>query len=115
MAGHAQLTVNYGLRWEYYPFATRDHRGLERYDPYTNLVLLGGIGQVPTDTGVEVSKRQFGPRIGIAYRLQQKWVLRAGFGISIDPYPFSRPLRDNYRPSPTASSRGTPRLRLLGR
>ncbi|HTM47190.1 MAG TPA: carboxypeptidase regulatory-like domain-containing protein, partial [Bryobacteraceae bacterium] len=90
------LTVNYGLRWEYYPFATRDHRGLERYDPATNQVLLGGIGNVPTDTGVEISKRNFGPRLGIAYRLHQKWVLRAGYGISIDPYPFSRPLRDNY-------------------
>jgi hypothetical protein len=90
------LTINYGLRWEYYPFSTRDHRGQERYDPATNKVLLGGIGSVPTDTGVEVSKRQFGPRLGLAWRVQQKWVLRAGFGISIDPYPLSRPLRDNY-------------------
>jgi hypothetical protein len=90
------LTINYGLRWEYYPFATRDHRGLERYDPATNKVLVGGIGDVPTDTGVVISKRNFGPRLGIAYRLGQKWVLRAGYGISIDPYPFSRPLRDGY-------------------
>jgi hypothetical protein len=91
-----KLTINYGVRWEYYPFGTRDHRGLERYDPATNRVLVGGIGQVPTDTGVQVSKRQFGPRLGLAYRLGQKWVARAGFGISIDPYPFARPLRDNY-------------------
>lgn len=90
------LTINYGLRWEYYPLATRDHRGLERYDPGTNRVLLGGIGIVPTDTGVVVCKKQFGPRLGIAWRVRQKWVLRGGFGISIDPYPFSRPLRDNY-------------------
>jgi hypothetical protein len=90
------LTLNYGVRWEYYPFATRAHRGLERYDLGLNRVLIGGVGEVPQDTGVEVSKTQLGPRLGIAYRLRQKWVLRAGYGISIDPYPFARPLRDNY-------------------
>jgi hypothetical protein len=90
------LTLNFGIRWEYYPFATRDHRGLERYDLATNRVLIGGIGQVPQNTGVDVSETLFGPRVGIAYRLQQKWVFRAGYGISIDPYPFARPLRDSY-------------------
>jgi len=90
------LTLNYGVRWEYYPFATRAHRGLERYDLGINRVLIGGVGAVPQDTDVDVSKTQFGPRLGIAYRLRQKWVLRAGYGLSIDPYPFARPLRDNY-------------------
>jgi hypothetical protein len=90
------LTLNLGVRWEYYPVATRAHRGLERYDAAINRVLLGGIGEIPDNTGVEVSKRHFAPRVGIAWRLRQKWVWRAGYGMSIDPYPFARPLRDNY-------------------
>lgn len=83
------LTLNLGLRWEYYPMMTRDHRGLERYDPETNTVLVGGVGDVPDDTGVEVSKRLFGPRFGLAYRLRSRTVLRAGYGISTDPYPMA--------------------------
>jgi hypothetical protein len=91
-----RLTINLGLRWEYYPFMTRDHRGVERYDWTTNKVLIGGVGSVPDSTGITVSKKLFAPRAGFAYRIGDDWVVRAGYGISIDPYPLGRPLRDNY-------------------
>lgn len=90
-----KLTVNYGIRYEYYPFATRDHRGGERYDPDTDKVLVGGLGNVPRDTGVDVGKGQLAPRLGIAYRMTDKTVVRAGYGISIDPNSF-RVMRDAY-------------------
>lgn len=90
-----KLTVNYGMRYEYYPFSTRDHRGGERYDPVTDKVLIGGLGGEPTDTGVDVGKGQLAPRLGIAYRVNEKTVIRAGYGISIDPNSF-RSLRDAY-------------------
>jgi TonB dependent receptor len=41
-----KLTVNYGVRYEFYPFATRDHFGGNRYDPGTNLAYLGGVNGV---------------------------------------------------------------------
>jgi hypothetical protein len=90
-----KLTFSYGLRYEYYPFATRDHRGGERYDPITDKVLIGGLGDVPTDTGVDVGNGQIAPRLGLAYRATEKTVFRAGYGISIDPNSF-RNLRDAY-------------------
>lgn len=90
-----KLTVNYGMRFERYPFATRDHRGGERYDPETDLVLIGGLGNTPTDTGVRVPRLQAAPRIGIAYRANDRTVIRAGYGISIDPDSFRR-MRDSY-------------------
>jgi hypothetical protein len=91
-----QLTLNLGLRWEYYPMVVRDTRGVERYDWTTNRMLIGGLGSVPTDTGVTVSKKLFAPRVGIAYRLDDKTVLRTGYGISIDPFPLAIPLRSSY-------------------
>jgi hypothetical protein len=90
------LTLNLGLRWEYYPMVVRDTRGVERFDPSTNLVLIGGVGSVPMDAGVRVSKSLFAPRFGLAYRIRPKLVARLGYGISIDPFPLAIPMRSNY-------------------
>ena len=79
------LTINYGLRYEYYPIYSHDHYGAVRYDPATYSILVGGQGGVPWDTGATASKKDFGPRLGLAYRLGSKTVVRSGYGISIDP------------------------------
>jgi len=90
------LTINLGLRYEYYPLMTRADRGLERWEPNTNMVLIGGRGGNPDSVGITVSKKLFAPRIGIAYRLGASTVFRTGYGITYDPLPFSRPLRGPY-------------------
>jgi hypothetical protein len=90
------LTLNLGLRWEYYPLMTREDRGIERLDYSTFQVLLGGVGDVPKDLGIKVSKKLFAPRLGAAYRLGKKTVFRAGYGITYNPIPWSRPLRGFY-------------------
>ncbi|HXG56458.1 MAG TPA: TonB-dependent receptor [Vicinamibacterales bacterium] len=90
-----QLTLNYGMRYEYYPFATRADRGGERYDPITDEVIVGGLGGNPQNAGVDVGSGQLAPRLGIAYRVTEKTVARVGFGISVDPNSF-RNLRDAY-------------------
>jgi len=79
------LTVNYGLRWEYYPIYSHDHYGAVRYDPVSHNILVGGLGGVPWDTGASATKNGFAPRLGLAYRLGSKTVVRTGYGISIDP------------------------------
>jgi hypothetical protein len=91
-----RLTLNLGLRYEYYPLITRRDRGIERWDPATNLVYLGRIGGNPDNVGITVSKKLFAPRVGFAYRLTENTVVRSGYGITYDPLPFSRPLRGLY-------------------
>jgi TonB dependent receptor-like, beta-barrel len=91
-----KLTVTAGLRYELYPLMTRAASGIERYDPNTNNVYLGGRGNVPEDVGITVSHKLFAPRAGIAYRLGDKTVIRSGYGLNYDPLPFSRPLRGFY-------------------
>jgi hypothetical protein len=90
------LTINIGLRYEYYPLMTRAGKGIERYDPNTNQVFLGGRGNVPDNAGITVSHKLFAPRVGLAYRIGAKTVIRSGYGINYDPIPFSRPLRGWY-------------------
>ena len=90
------MTISIGLRYELYPIPTRAHRGLEIYDVATNKVVIGGVGDVPMDAGISDSNLLFSPRVGIAYRLGPKWVVRAGYGINTDPYSLARPFRTNY-------------------
>lgn len=91
-----KLTFSFGTRWEYFPIPTRADRGLERYNPTTNMMEIGGVGSVPLDLGVEVSKRMFAPRFGLAYRVTPSFVVRAGYGLTNDPYALARPLRTNH-------------------
>jgi hypothetical protein len=89
------LTLNLGLRWEYYPFATADHGGVKLFDPTTGNVLIGGFGNTPLDNGVDVGHGQLLPRFGLAYRWGSKMVIRAGYGMSADSNNW-RFFRNNY-------------------
>ena len=91
-----KLTLDYGVRWEYFPVPTRTDRGVESYDPATNKVLVCGAGSVPKDCGIRISKRRFAPRLGLAYRITDSLVLRAGYGITNDPFMGTELLRAEY-------------------
>lgn len=99
-----KLTLNVGVRYEYYPLMDRgDGRGIERWDPATNIVTIGGVGNVPKANGMSVSKKLFSPRLGLAWRLNDHTVMRAGYSISYNPMVVSRPLRGLY-PSTIAAN-----------
>jgi len=104
-----KLTVNFGTRYEYFPMPRRADRGMERYNFDTDQMLVCGIGNIPEDCGTRVSKWYFSPRVGLAYRANDRTVIRSGFGINWDPWNLARPLRTNYPvlaalniPAPTA-------------
>ncbi len=93
---NSKFTFSIGTRWEYFAVPTRADRGLERYNPTTNKMEIGGVGSVPEDMGVKVSKRLFAPRAGLAYRFTPTLVVRAGYGLTNDPYALARPMRTNH-------------------
>jgi hypothetical protein len=74
-----KLTASVGLRWEYYPVPGRADRGFEKFDLATNRLLLCGIANNPADCNIKVQKDLFTPRLGIAYRPFDTFVVRAGF------------------------------------
>ena len=90
------LTLSYGLRWEYFPMPTRKDQGIGLYNPATNNVEICGYQLVPASCNIKMSTKMFAPRIGLAYRLSPTFVIRAGYGITNDPYSLDRPFKYNY-------------------
>ena len=78
-----KLTLSLGLRWDKYTPVTPGRKGgIANFDLATGNILLGGLGNVPDSTGVYTPNTDFAPRLGVAYQLTSKTVLRAGLGRS---------------------------------
>jgi hypothetical protein len=85
----ARLSVSYGVRWNYLPLPTRDTHGLEEYIFSTNQVEICGIAGNPAQCDYHVSMKEFAPNLGLAYKLTNTLVMRAGAGINFDPAPLA--------------------------
>jgi hypothetical protein len=82
-----KLTANLGVRWELYPGATPQFPGgFSQYNPTTNNLVLAGIGGNPMNLGMQSRPHDFAPRVGFAYRVSDKTVVRTGFGVSFAPF-----------------------------
>jgi len=108
-----KLTINYGVRFEIYPVAYRDHTGISFLDvtlPQTANVEIGGVNNNPENAGVNMGHGFWAPRLGIAYRLDEKTVIRTGGGFTADPDSL-RYLRDSFPwdldPNYTGTGTGT--------
>src|SRR3989442_310259 len=67
-----KLTLTYGLRWEWFPVPRKDHTGINRFDPATGQVITGGLSGLPLNGGATSGPGLFLPRVGIAYRYNDK-------------------------------------------
>ena len=79
------LTLNLGLRWEIYFPETVNGAGQGGFaDLTTGAFRVAGYG--PYDTAMNVQKdfKNLAPRVGIAYQLDPKTVIRTGYGRSFD-------------------------------
>jgi hypothetical protein len=74
-----KLTLNLGLRWEYESPLTIAHNIYSRFDPATGQMLVAGVNASPS-LNINTPKNDFSPRIGLAYSIDQKTVIRAAFG-----------------------------------
>lgn len=96
-----KLTLDYGIRWEFYQPATpRFKGGFSNYNADLNQLEVAGYGNVPMNLGMKANYKNFAPRLGIAYRLTEKDVVRMGFGISFLPfadntYAYNFPVKQN--------------------
>jgi len=75
-----KLTLNLGLRYEYESPMTSSNNIYSRVDPVSGQVLFANINSSPS-LGLEARRLNFAPRVGLAYSVTPKTVVRTGFGI----------------------------------
>jgi hypothetical protein len=85
------ITLDLGLRHEFYTPVVGFHgkAGMVNYNPDTNTLLVAGYGDIPENLGVKPYWKNFNPRTGISWRLNEANVLRAGYGVSAEGGPSS--------------------------
>jgi len=100
------ITADLGLRWEYYtPLTGIAGKGaLANYDPSTHTIQVAGYGAFDEALNVKSNFTHFAPRTGITWRVDDKSVMRAGYGASTIPFPdnryaFNYPVKQNYNGS----------------
>ena len=104
-----KLTVDLGLRYELYPPATpRKAGGFVNFNPATDQLVLAGVDGNASNLGMKTDLKNLAPRLGASYRISDKTVARAGFGISYVPfvdnsYAYNYPIKTStyYTFSPT--------------
>lgn len=87
-----KLTINYGLRWDVYVPRYEKLGNLSTFDPSVPNPAAGGrpgalvfFGTGPGRNGysrvADIDWKGFAPRLGLAYQITEKTVLRGGYGI----------------------------------
>ena len=77
-----RLTLNLGVRYEFAtPQWERDNHQAN-WDPTTNSLVYATNGSLASRALVNPRYNNWDPRLGLAYRLTSKTVIRAGYGIS---------------------------------
>jgi hypothetical protein len=91
-----KLTLNIGLRWEIPLPKSEAFNRQSGFDPTVPnpgadnipgaLVFLGDCSTcIHRSSFQDAYFKEFGPRLGIAYQISNKWVFRGGYGISYSP------------------------------
>jgi hypothetical protein len=78
---NSKLTLNLGLRYEITsPVYDADNR-LSNFDPASNSIITAQSGSIEKRTLRQQRWNNFAPRLGLAYQLGAKTVIRTGYGL----------------------------------
>ncbi len=95
-----RLTLDYGLRWDYESYGHEEYYRESNFDPNLPNPSAGGLPGATQYEGYGAGRCNctfahtypfaFGPRLGMAYQITPKTVLRAGWGIAYGQTPGTR-------------------------
>ncbi|HEX4168896.1 MAG TPA: TonB-dependent receptor, partial [Bryobacteraceae bacterium] len=124
---NSKLTVNYGLRWDYTRPVTEKNNRFATLDLTSGQWLLAkgdvdapgtlppGVSFLGRNSITKPDYKNFSPRLGFAYQVGPRTVLRAGFGIFYDNWSGALQAAQNARGAwPSGSSQSVSSLNLAG-
>jgi hypothetical protein len=80
-----KLTLNLGVRYElYFPEDVNGKGNGALMNLDTGYINVAGYGGIGSNMGVSIAKNAWNPRVGAAYQLNRKTVIRMGYGRSFD-------------------------------
>lgn len=77
-----RLTLNAGLRYEYATPWVEENNVLSNFNPATKSMVLAKDGSLKDRSTIAPDRNNFGPRVGLAYTLSPRTVIRGGYGVS---------------------------------
>jgi carboxypeptidase family protein/TonB-dependent receptor-like protein len=87
-----KLTLDYGLRWDYFGYSREQYGRTPDFSPTVANAVAGGHpggsifeGDGPGHCGCSFGQNYYlalGPRLGVAYQVNPKTVIRIGFGVT---------------------------------
>jgi hypothetical protein len=80
------LTVNMGLRYELVTPQFTDGNHLANFDPSDDQLIQASSGSLYNRALVNMPKKDFAPRLGAAWQLDPKTVVRSAYGLSFDQF-----------------------------
>lgn len=76
-----RLTLNVGLRYEYVTPYYEEQNRLSNFDPATNAIVMAKDGSVSDRALVDPDRNNLAPRLGFAYQMGTRTVVRGGYGM----------------------------------
>jgi outer membrane receptor protein involved in Fe transport len=77
----SKLTLNLGLRYDFMSPAYERDNHMANFDPVAGVLVQAADGSLEERALVKPDRNNFGPRFGAVYQLNDRTVVRGGFGI----------------------------------
>jgi hypothetical protein len=101
----SKLTINYGTRWEWiFPETVNDPGNGAALNLATGNLDVFGRGLISNHGYQQMNWKEFAPRVGVAYQVMPKTVIRAGYGWSYSLGTFGSTFGHNVTQNPPVLS-----------
>ncbi|WP_263419017.1 TonB-dependent receptor [Terriglobus albidus] len=100
-----KLTLNLGVRYDVFTPFTEENNHISNFDVDTATIVQAGLNGASRTANVKTDFRNVAPRVGFAYSLTPKTVIRGGFGLAFFPENFTS--SSNLKNQPNSALYGT--------